>query len=86
MKQAMREAPLTRIDAGLGQINLGYQQHRYDHPCDLLDPYRNLVIAAEILKEQHNPGEEWILAVGRYRRSVGQHLARVLGVSLKRKD
>ncbi|MDX3928932.1 MAG: transglycosylase SLT domain-containing protein [Shinella sp.] len=98
LKQAMKETPLTRIDAGLGQINLGYQQHRYDHPCDLLDPYRNLVIAAEILKEQHNPGEEWILAIGRYhrpaggppaaryRRSVGQHLARVLGVSLKRKD
>ncbi|MCW5712327.1 transglycosylase SLT domain-containing protein [Shinella sp.] len=98
LQQAIREAPLTRVDVGLGQINLGYQQHRYDHPCDLLDPYRNLVIAAEILKEQHNPGEEWMLAIGRYhrpaggppaaryRRSVGQHLARVLGVPVKRRD
>lgn len=98
LRHAIQEAPLTRLDVGLGQINLGYQQHRYDHPCDLLDPYRNLVIAAEILKEQHNPGEEWMLAIGRYhrpaggppaaryRRSVGQHLARVLGIAYRRKD
>ncbi len=49
-----------RIDAGLGQINLGYHQQRYASPCDLLDPYRNLAIAAEILKEQHTTtGEGW---------------------------
>jgi integrating conjugative element protein (TIGR03759 family) len=60
-------------------------------PCDLLDPYRNLAIAAEILKEQHTPGEDWLLAIGRYhrpaggepaaryRRSVSRHLARVQG-------
>lgn len=92
LQQALNEVPPSRIDAGLGQINLGYQNHRYDSPCDLLDPYRNLVIAAEILREQHSPGEEWMLAIGRYhrpaggapaaryRKSVGQHLARVLGV------
>jgi len=91
LHQALREAPPTRIDAGLGQINLGYQRHRYGQPCDLLDPYRNLGIAAEILREQHNPGDDWLLTIGRYHRpaggtpaaryrhSVGQHLARVLG-------
>ena len=59
--------------------------------CDLLDPYRNLAIAAEILQEQHTPGEDWLVAIGRYhrpaggapaaryRRSVHQHLTRVLG-------
>ncbi|EXL06488.1 lytic transglycosylase [Brucella anthropi] len=90
--KALREAPATRVDAGLSQINLGYQRHRYDHPCELLDPYRNLVIAAEILREQYRPGEDWLLAIGRYhrpaggapaaryRRSAAQHLARVLGV------
>ena len=91
LQQAMRATPRTRIDAGLGQINLGYHKHRFTSPCDLLDPYRNLAIAAEILKEQHTLGEDWLLAIGRYhrpaggepaaryRRSVSRHLARVQG-------
>ncbi|MFO6334938.1 lytic transglycosylase domain-containing protein, partial [Pseudomonas aeruginosa] len=66
-------------------------KHRFTSPCDLLDPYRNLAIASEILKEQHIPGENWLLAIGRYhrpaggepaaryRRSVSRHLARVQG-------
>ncbi|VFR27526.1 Soluble lytic murein transglycosylase and related regulatory proteins (some contain LysM/invasin domains) [plant metagenome] len=93
LQQALRQVPPTRVDAGLGQINLGYQQHRYRRPCDLLAPYANLAIAAEILREQHQPGEDWLLAIGRYhrpaggapaaryRRSVSQHLARVIGES-----
>ena len=91
LQQAMRATPHTRIDAGLGQINLGYHKHRFTSACDLLDPYRNLAIAAEILKEQHTSGEDWLLAIGRYhrpaggepaaryRRSVSRHLARVQG-------
>lgn len=91
LQQAMRSTPHTRIDAGLGQINLGYHKHRFTSPCDLLDPYRNLAIAAEILREQYTPGEDWLLAIGRYhrpaggepaaryRRSVSRHLARVQG-------
>ncbi|MFT3803470.1 MAG: transglycosylase SLT domain-containing protein [Burkholderiaceae bacterium] len=91
LQQALRRVPPTRIDAGLGQINVGYQRHRYARPCDLLDPYRNLAIAAEILREQHSHGEDWLVAIGRYhrptggapaaryRRSVDMHLARVLG-------
>lgn len=91
LHEALRETPLTRIDAGLGQINLGHQRHRYVRPCDLLDPYLNLALAAEILREQHTPGEDWLLAIGRYhrpaggepaaryRRSVSRHLARVQG-------
>ncbi|AID83395.1 transglycosylase SLT domain-containing protein [Pseudomonas aeruginosa] len=91
LQQAMRSTSHTRIDAGLGQINLGYHQQRYVSACDLLDPYRNLAIAAEILKEQHVTGEDWLLAIGRYhrpaggepaaryRRSVSRHLARVQG-------
>ena len=91
LQQAIRATPHTRIDAGLGQINLGYHQQRYSTACDLLDPYRNLAIAAEILHEQHTPGEDWLLAIGRYhrpaggepaaryRRSVSRHLSRVQG-------
>lgn len=95
LQQAMRATSHTRIDVGLGQINLGYHQHRYTSACDLLDPYRNLAIAAEILKEQHTPGEDWLLAIGRYhrpaggepaaryRRSVERHLVRVMSASSK---
>lgn len=91
LRRALRDVPHTRIDVGLGQINVGYQTERFDHPCDLLDPYRNLAIAATILREHHTPGEDWLLAIGRYhrpaggapaaryRRSVHQHLARVQG-------
>lgn len=91
LRRALARMPATRIDAGLGQINLGYHTRRFAHPCDLLDPYRNLAIAAEILREQHTAGEDWMVAVGRYhrpaggpaavryRRSVYRRLARVLG-------
>lgn len=91
LHQVMRTTAHTRIDAGLGQINLGYHKQRVTTPCELLDPYRNLAIAAQILREQHTPGEDWLLAIGRYhrpaggepaaryRRSVQRHLARVEG-------
>lgn len=47
IRRALARTPVNRIDAGLGQVNLGYHAHRYAHPCELLDPYRNLAIAAE---------------------------------------
>lgn len=89
--RTLGSVPATRIDVGLGQINLGYHPHRYRHPCDLLDPYHNLSTAAQILSEQRRPGEGWMLAIGRYHRpaggapairyrdSVARHLQRVQG-------
>lgn len=91
LRLAMGSIPHTRIDAGLGQVNLGYHRHRVVTPCELLDPYRNLAIAADILREQYTAGESWLLAMGRYhrpaggapaaryRQSVSRHLARVQG-------
>lgn len=91
LRRSLRDVPHTRIDVGLGQINVGYHAKRFDHPCDLLDPYRNLSIAAAILREHHKSGEDWLFAIGRYhrpaggapaaryRRSVHQYLARVQG-------
>src|SRR5690606_32641662 len=40
LRTALAAVPPTRVDAGLGQINVGHQAHRFDHPCELLDPYR----------------------------------------------
>lgn len=91
VRLALRAMPATRIDIGLGQINAGYHRHRVDDVCELLDPYRNLAIAASILVEHHHAGEAWSIAIGRYhrpaggapaaryRRRVERHLVRVVG-------
>lgn len=93
LRSALERLPASRIDAGLGQLNVGYQGHRVESPCQLLDPYRNLAIAASILREHYDAGGDWLIAIGhyhrpaggvaaqRYRRRVQQHLARVLGLS-----
>ena len=72
---AIAHTPANRIDAGLGQINLGYHRQRYRDPCELLDPYRNLAVAADLLDEQHAAGEDWLLAVGRYHHPAGGETA-----------
>ncbi len=91
LRRALNQVPSTRVDAGLGQLNVGYQGHRVGQPCELLNPYRNLAITANILREHHDLGGDWLLAIGRYhrpaggtlailyQRSVHQHLTRVLG-------
>ncbi|MDR2111825.1 MAG: transglycosylase SLT domain-containing protein [Candidatus Accumulibacter sp.] len=93
LSRALARTSPKRIDVGLGQINLGHHAKRYRDACDLLDPYRNLAIAADILKEQHTPGEDWLPAIGRYhrpaggepayryRQSVSRHLRRLSGPS-----
>jgi len=73
--QAMDTTPDRKIDVGLGQINLGYHRHRVTHPCDLLDPYQNLAIAAAILVEQRAAAPDWPAAIGRYHRPAGGALA-----------
>ena len=89
LRRALQSTAATRIDVGLAQINVGYHRHRYRDACDLLNPYRNLAIAAEILREQYRPDEPWLMAAGRYHRpaggalatryrnAVGQHLSRL---------
>ena len=75
LHQALESTTATRIDIGLAQVNVGYHRHRYRDACDLLDPYRNLAIAAQILREQYRPGEPWLMAAGRYHRPAGGALA-----------
>lgn len=75
LRGALQDAPATRIDVGLCQVNVGYHAHRYRDYCELLDPYRNVAIAAEILREQYRPNEPWLMAAGRYHRPAGGALA-----------
>jgi soluble lytic murein transglycosylase-like protein len=98
LRRALEQVPSTRVDAGLGQVNVGYQGDRERQPCELLNPYRNLAITATILREHHDPGEDWLLAIGRYhrpaggplatlyQRSVHRYLARVLGTPTARRS
>jgi hypothetical protein len=68
---AFRQVPPTRIDVGLTQVNLGYHAERVSSPCELLNPYRNLTIASQLLVEQHHAGESWITTAGRYHHPAG---------------
>lgn len=63
---ALKTVPAKRVDIGLGQINYGYHGTRVNHPCDLLDPYLNLSIAADILLSQHQENQGWLRTIGRY--------------------
>ena len=90
---ALKQLPPTRVDVGLGQINVGFQGHRVERPCALLDPYHNLALAALILREHYTASEDWLIAIGhyhspaggqpaeQYRGAVQRHLRRVLGAS-----
>ena len=69
--RALRKSPSGPIDVGLGQIDLGYYGDRVAAPCDLLNPYLNLLLAARILRGFHRGGEGWMTAVGRYHRPAG---------------
>ncbi len=91
LTKALKTTSPKRVDAGLGQINVGYHGQRVKTPCDLLHPYINLDIAATILKEQHRPGQDWLVTMGkyhspangaaaaRYRASVQKHWNRMRG-------
>lgn len=71
LRSALKSLPSHGIDVGLAQIDVGYYRDRVATPCELLDPYRNLLIAAEILRRDHTAGATWMVAVGRYHRPAG---------------
>lgn len=77
LNETLQTTSAKRVDVGLGQVNYGYHKHRVTSACALLDPYLNLEIAAQILKEQRRSNEEdWLLAIGRYHSPVDGQRAR----------
>lgn len=76
LTEALQNTPAKRVDVGLGQINYGYHGQRVSHPCELLDPYLNLSMAAGILKNQYRSTEGWLAATGRYHFPAGGERAR----------
>ncbi|KUM40152.1 transglycosylase SLT domain-containing protein [Pseudomonas sp. EpS/L25] len=94
---ALSTAGAKRVDVGIAQINMGWNGHRFGRgvsPCEALDPYKNLAVAARMLAELRGQGGEWITVAGRYHRPAGgapaakyrklfaKHLSRVTGLNL----
>ena len=82
----------TSVDIGLMQVNLRWHGHRVGRPGELLEPRRNLEIAADILAEalatipsdlelgigrHHSPTEARARAYGRTVLKIWQNLAAV---------
>lgn len=92
---AIAEVGAKRVDAGLGQVNMGWNGYRFGSgsPCESLNPYKNLSVTAEILAELRAQGGDWITVAGKYHRPAGgapaaryreafaKHLSRVTGIN-----
>ncbi|EJN2862244.1 transglycosylase SLT domain-containing protein [Salmonella enterica subsp. enterica serovar Yaba] len=71
LNQFMRTINPKRIDAGLAQINLGWNGHHFDTPCDALAPYASLQVAARLLRSHYDRWQNWYEAAGRYHHPAG---------------
>lgn len=71
LKQFIRTTSPKRIDAGIAQINLGWNGHHFDTPCDALAPYASLQVAARLLRGHYDHWQNWYEAAGRYHHPAG---------------
>lgn len=60
------DAGRRSIDIGLMQVNWRYHRQRLGSPRLALDPYHNLRVAAQILRDCHQSRHDWWAAVGCY--------------------
>ncbi|APQ11030.1 lytic transglycosylase [Pseudomonas oryzihabitans] len=94
---ALRTVDAKRVDVGIAQINMGWNASRFGRgvsPCEALNPYKNLEVAARMLAELRAEGGSWISVAGRYHRPAGgapaaryrekfaKHLSRITGLTL----
>lgn len=94
---ALKTVDAKRVDVGIAQINMGWNGHRFGRgvsPCEALNPYKNLEVAARMLAELRAEGGDWFSVAGRYHRPAGgapaaryrelfaKHLSRVTGLHL----
>lgn len=53
-------------DIGPMQVNLRWNGHRVGNPRDLLDPSVNLVVGAQVLREELDKAPDVVTGIGRY--------------------
>ena len=68
--KALLEKGDKQFDVGLGQINWYWHAERFNSLWEAFNPYTNLTVAAQYLREQYERKEcnSWELAVGCYHR------------------
>lgn len=71
LNQFLRTTDPKRIDAGIAQINLGWNGHHFGTPCDALAPYASLQVAARLLRSHYDRWQNWYEAAGRYHHPAG---------------
>lgn len=59
-------AGIRNVDAGLMQVNWGWHKAKLVEPARALDPYPNIAVGAQILREHYAATRDWYQAVGRY--------------------
>jgi soluble lytic murein transglycosylase-like protein len=64
--RATLSSGIRNVDAGLMQVNWGFHSDRLGHPARALDPYPNIAVGAQILREQYAATGDWYRAIGRY--------------------
>ncbi|MDT3723103.1 transglycosylase SLT domain-containing protein [Pseudomonas oryzihabitans] len=94
---ALNIAGAKRVDVGIAQVDMCWNGHRFGRgvsPCEAINPYKNLEVAAQMLAELRAQGGDWINVAGRYHRPAGaapaakyrelftKHLSRVTGLNL----
>lgn len=72
----------TNVDCGLMQVNWHWHYKRLQNSWYALDPYRNLVVAADLLKGHFADTHDWFTAVGRYHHPSDQIRARAYATSV----
>ncbi|MEB0221350.1 hypothetical protein [Pseudomonas sp. AB12(2023)] len=74
------------VDIGIGQLNWGYNGHKYfNTPCESLNPRKNLEVTAYLLRGHFGTTGNWLEAAGMYHRPAGGEPARRYKVEVKRR-
>jgi len=64
--QSFLDQGIHLVDIGLMQINWRYHSERLGNAWKALDPYHNLRVGAQILREQYSRSGDWLMAAGHY--------------------
>lgn len=82
---ALKAHSAKNIDVGIAQINVGWNPDVFSSPCDGLDPYANLNVAAKLLRTHHNNSGSWAIATGLYHYPAGGPIAARYQKSVQRR-